>query len=62
MTNGEFSPEKQNCTQSDLLRLFQVSPQKPPNKIQNNELFGHMQGCFHNQQENKSQSAGADSL
>lgn len=37
-------------------------PQKWPNKIQNNQLFDHMQGCFHNQQEDKSQSVGADSL
>lgn len=57
-----FLLQGENLLAIEPVEAVSSLPQKWPNKIQNNELCDHVQGCFHNQQEDKSQSVGADSL
>lgn len=57
-----FPQEGENLLAIEPVEAVLSLPQKWPNKIQNNELCDRMQGCFHNQQEDKSESVGADSL
>lgn len=57
-----FLQEGENLLAIVPVEAVSSLPQKWPKKIQNNELCDHMQGCFHNQQEDNSQSVGVDSL
>lgn len=57
-----FLQEGENLLAIEPVEAVSSLPQKWLYKTHNNELCDHMQGCFHNQQEDKSQSVGADSL